>query len=169
MSTAIWFWFLLQSSSRITSIDPNAILQSVRAGGARAIVQALYGDDQHWARLRRGVASGDSSWLRVAANLKGGADGGAASQLSLAVGEALEHQAATVLRIAPPTFEVSEICGGPDVDDSRYDSFERATAAVMRRTNRVRLVKDTRLVAIRDQCLKELAASRSGIAKFYGR
>jgi hypothetical protein len=47
--------------------------------------------------------------------------------------------------------------------------FERASAAVTKRANRVGLLLDAQLEVIRGQCLKELEASRSRVAKFYGR
>ena len=49
--------------------------------------------------------------------------------LELAVGEALEHRPADVLRIALPMFGIN-VCGGPDVDDPRFDSYECSIAAI---------------------------------------
>ena len=145
MNTAFLLVVLPQSAIGINVAEPNAVLRAIGARGARATVERLYSDDGQCDGSLRGIASGDSGWLKVAAVLKSSADGGAADQRELAVGEALEHNAANVLRIAASAFEVSAICGGLDVDDARYDSFERAVAAVERRSKRVRAVADTEL------------------------
>jgi hypothetical protein len=170
MNVAFLFIVLLQTATRVSAADPKALLQAINAQGARMTVDALASDSGQWDRLLRAVARGNSSWLKVAAVLISGADGGAASELELTLGEALEHNAAAVLRIAVPALAVSTICGkGPDIDDPRYDSFERAIAAVERRAKRVRAVVDGQLAARRSECLEDLEKSKAGIARFYGR
>ncbi len=120
-------------------------------------------------QLLWGVARGDVEWLQIAVRLRAASDAEAIEQMELAVGEALERQPTNVLKIAVPGFDLEAVCGGPDVDDARYDSFELSMEAIDRRMAKVAEITETSLVAIRDACLKKLEDSRKGIADFYGK
>lgn len=89
-----------------------------------------------------GIASGTSSWLAVARDLRPVSDAGASQQLDLAVGEALEHRPGNVLRLAIPPFVLGTVCGGPDMDDARYDGARRVMRAVELRQRRLREIHD---------------------------
>jgi hypothetical protein len=88
--------------------------------------------------------------------------------LALAVGEALEHNPYGVLALATQAFELSEICGGPDVDDIRYNSLEFATKAIELRTAKVASIKDSSLRTVVKRCLRYLEDSKKDVARFYG-
>lgn len=118
--------------------------------------------------MLRGISTGERDWLTIANRLHPVSDAGAAEQLELAVGEALEHRPANVLRISVPVFGLG-VCGGPDVDDPRYDSYELSMRAIDKRKAAVRGVRDADLRPARDGCTSELDSARTGIAKSYGR
>ena len=148
--------------------DPQAIIHEVSSRGAREVVLELYHDEDIWYALLRNIATGSELWLKAAVALRSGSDAGASEMLNLAVGEALEHAPENVLRIAPKVFLLRSICGGPDVDDPRYDSYELSMNAINLRMNRVAAITDPELEHLRDQCIKYLEKSKKGIARFYG-
>jgi hypothetical protein len=150
------------------SSKPELIIGEVQSRGARIIVWELYDDDKTWLSVLQKIASGDESWLRVANALRAGTDAGASEMLTLAVGEALEHNPKNVFRIASEAFGVSDICGGPDVDDVRYDSYELSMKAINLRIAKVAAVKDPSLEQISKECIHYLEASKKGISDFYG-
>jgi len=147
----------------------GAVANSLTSIGPSATLQRIYGNNAEWSVLLSGIASGERNWLRLANQLKRVADGGASEQLSLAVGEALEHRPANVLTIAVPAFSIFDACGGPDVDDPRFDSYELSMAAINRRQRMVHALRDDSLKSLRDRCISELESAKSGIAHFYGR
>lgn len=128
----------------------------------------LYANEEAWSALLRGIASGTSSWLAVARDLRPVSDAGASQQLDLAVGEALEHRPGNVLRLAIPPFVLGTVCGGPDMDDARYDGARRVMRAVELRQRRLREIHDPDLERLRDRCISELGKSKAAIARFYG-
>ena len=156
------------NSSRTPALTAETAARLVREKGAHAALQHLYEDERQWPNLLHGIATGRSSWLRVANQLRSASDAGATAELEFAVGEALEHQPADVLRIALPIFGMSA-CGGPDVDNSRFDSYELSIRAIQRRKRMLAQVESSSLRLARDRCIDELESSKSGIAQFYGR
>jgi hypothetical protein len=146
--------------------DPQAIIYEVSSRGARGVVLELYDDENVWYSVLRKVATGNESWLKAAVALRPGADAGAIDMLEVTVGEALEHAPENVLGIAPKAFLLGTICGGPDIDDVRYYSYELSMNAINLRMKRVAAVKDPMLQHLRDQCLRYLEESKKGIASF---
>lgn len=120
---------------------PELVIREIESRGAMVIVSELYADHKAWHSVLQKIASGDESWLRVANALRAGTDAGASEMLTLAVGEALEHNPNNVFRIASKAFRVSAICGGPDVDDVRYNSYELSMNAINLRIDKVAAVK----------------------------
>jgi len=147
--------------------DPQAVIDQVSSRGAREVVLELYDDDNVWYALLRNIATGSESWLKAAVALRSGSYAGASEMLDLAVGEALEHAPANVLRIAPRVFLLRSVCGGPDVDDRRYDSYELSMNVISLRMKRVAAITDPDLKKLCDQCIKYLERSKKGIASFY--
>ena len=156
------------NSSRTPALTAETAARLVREKGAHVALWQFYEDDRQWPQLLHGIATGRISWLQLANELRSASDAGATSQLQLAVGEALEHQPGNVLRIALPIFGMSA-CGGPDVDDSRFDSYELSIRAIEKRKRMLAQVQTSSLRLARDRCIQELESSRSGIAEFYGR
>jgi hypothetical protein len=150
------------------SLKPELIIREVKSRGARIIVWELYDDPKTWHSVLQRISSGDESWLRVANVLRPGTDAGTSEMLTLAVGEALEHNPNNVFRIASKAFEVSAICGSPDVDDVRYDSYELSMKAISLRIDKVAAIKDPSLEKMCKECIHYLEASKKGISDFYG-
>jgi len=150
------------------SLTPDDVLGRIAKLGARPTLDAMYEDGGEWHQVLSGIATGERHWLKVAVELHPTSDAGPSRQLELATGEALEHHPSTVLEIAVPVIGIRSVCGGPDVDDKRYDSFELSTRAIEMRKRMLRTVSETGLLALRNRCIQQLEASKAGIAKFYG-
>ncbi len=148
-------------------LQPDALFQEIKSKGANAVVFELYGDSNVWDAFLRNIATGNRTWIEVAVALRPGSDAGASEMLTLAVGEALEHDPINVLQIAPKAYQLSYICSGPDVDDRRYDSHELSINAINRRIKKVSAVKDQSLSTTSKECIRYLEDSKTGIAQFY--
>jgi hypothetical protein len=148
-------------------LKPETLLQEIKAKGAGAVVSKLYGDSNVWHSIMKKIATGERSWLEIAVALHPGSDAGSSEMLTLAVGEALEHNPINVFQIAPKSFQLSFICGGPDVDDHRYDSYELTMKTINRRIRKVTAIKDQALMNTSKECMRYLEESKKGIAKFY--
>ncbi len=161
---------LYAADAKIINYSSKAelVIREVESRGASMIVSELYGDHKTWHSVLQRIASGDESWLRVANALRARTDAGASEMLTLAVGEALENNPNNVFRVTLKAFEVSAICGGPDVDDARYDSYELSMKAINLRIDKVAAVKDPSLEKICRECIHYLEASKKGISDFYG-
>ena len=147
---------------------PESILHDIKSRGTRSVLKDLYDNETVWRSIMQGIAFGNESWLKVAVALRPGSDAGASEMLALAIGEALEQNSYGVLALATQSFELSEICGGPDVDDIRYDSLEFATKAIELRIAKVASIKDSSLLTVAKMCLRYLENSKKDVARFYG-
>ncbi len=150
-----------------TELTPSVVIERLSGNAPRTVVESMYNNGLEWRQFLTGVATGKPAWLRLAIKLKPGTDAGATSQLYLALGEALEHQPQNVLKIAASELELGEICGGPDVDDPRYNSYALSIKAIEHRKAMVMKVNDSILRTIRDVCIRDLEDSKQGIASFY--
>jgi hypothetical protein len=150
------------------SLTPASIERSIATSGAAAALSLIYSNRVRWSGLLAGIASGEPAWLRVGKKLYRASDAGAAEQIGLAFGEALEHNAGAVLSIAPRLIGVDVLCGGPDVDDPRFDSYDLAIAAIRRREEAVRQLKESTYEAKKQECIARLESDKGEIARFYG-
>ena len=150
------------------TLTPQSVLNSAASLGARSTLERLYNDQRHWSALLAGIATGTSAWLDVATTLHVVSDAGSSEQLGSAVGEALEHRPANVLALAIPNFLLEVVCGAPDVDDPRFDSYELSMAAIERREAKLRAIHKHTLVALREACISELEKAKGDMAHFYG-
>lgn len=157
-----------ENTPRKNYTEPASILADVSNRGACVVASGLYSDSEKWNFVLRNIATGTGLWLKVAVALHSGSDAAISEMLSLAVGEALEKAPENVFRIALPEFQLKLICGGPDVDDSRYDSYERAMEAIKRRQKKVSALADPDVRRLSEQCVQVLEESKEGMAKFYG-
>jgi hypothetical protein len=135
---------------RGAGLDPNAILSRIKAHGARPVLEQLFDNDDAWGAVLDGIATATPPWLRVAAAFWPVADDDAADELRDAVSKALPNAPAAVLGLTSQGFTVDDICNGPQLeedDDVFAEWLERAERAV-------RGIKDPKLRARRDQCLK---------------
>ena len=135
------------------ALRATEVLRVIDLNGAQtALASYFQGDTAQRSELFDGVASGASDWLTVAARLRPASDGGASSELDLAVAEALPRAPARVLRLLPTPFSIRDVCGVPFVEQS--DSASRAYRR--RALAAVAGVQDPSLGTVRDQCLREL-------------
>ena len=148
-------------------LSSKSIQDNIKVLGARKVCASLYNDSDKWNILLRNIASGKEEWLKAAVSLKEGSDAGSSEMLSLAVGEALEHNPENVFKFALNSFEINVICGGPDVDDKRYDSYELSINAINNRIQRVSSVKDKSLKEKFNECLRHLSEAKKHVANFY--
>jgi hypothetical protein len=148
------------------AMTSTAVMEKIKNKGAGATLRALYESNAQWSALLVGISSGKKEWLAIATQLKSVSDAGASEQLTLAVGEALEHQPNNVLTYTVPRFTISDICSGPDVDDTRFNSLQLAMAAIERRQQMLRSVKNESLARLRDECLVGLEHAKTRVADF---
>jgi len=148
---------------------PQALIQEIESKGAKPVVSELYSNTTTWSFVLRRIASGEQSWLKVAVALHAGADAGASGMLTLAVGEALGNNPKNVFTIAAESFELSNICAGPDVDDARYNSYKLSIKEINKRIEKISAVKDRSTEKTGKECIQYLEASKKGIADFYGK
>ena len=94
-------------------------------------------------------------------------DAGSSEMLSLAIAEALEHNPENVFKFTLNSFEINLICGGPDVDDQRYDSYDLSIKAINKRIKKVSSVKDKDLKEKCKECLRHLSEAKKPIGNFF--
>jgi hypothetical protein len=92
-------------------LKPETLLEEIKLKGARTVVFKLYDDSNAWDYILKEIATGDRSWLEVAVALHPGSDAGSSEMLTLAVGEALEHNPVNVFQIAQKDFQLEEYRG----------------------------------------------------------
>lgn len=151
------------------ALTPQDVASSIARSGARTTLDRIYKDETQWVALLSGIAAGEPVWLNLAKQLRRVSDGGATEQIELAAGEALEHRPADVLSLVADEFGIAGICGGPDVDDPRFDSYDLSMAAILRRQEMLRAIRDPSLIRKRDACMLELDKAKADFAHFYGR
>lgn len=158
---------IIQPKILAGELSAKAIQEDIKVLGPKKVCILLYNDEKKWYVLLRNIALGNEEWLKTAVNLKEGSAAGASEMLSLAVGEALQHNPENVFKFTLGNFKIYEICGGPDVDDIRYDSYELSIKAINKRIQKVSLVKNNNLRDKCNECLQYLLKAKNGVAKFY--
>ena len=144
---------------------PESILREIKSKRAGAVISELYADSKAWQYILRKIGSGDRAWIEVAGLLRPGSDAGASEMIELAVGEALENNPANVLEIATKFFPLYVICGGPDVDDQRYDSYELSMKAIDLRLHKVASINKDSLINPKKECIQYLEHSNTRTKK----
>ena len=155
------------ASLQAQELSVKSIQEDLKVKSPKKVVSSLYNDRNKWNILLRKIASGDIEWLKIADILKEGSDAGSSEMLSLAVGEALEHNPENVFKFALESFEINVICGGPDVDDQRFDSYELSIEAINKRIKKVSAVEDKNLKDECNECLRHLSELKKHVAKYY--
>lgn len=150
-----------------SSLTPTEVMDRIAETGPDETLNQLYRDEGEWADLLRRISTGLRPWLEIANKLRAFSDAGITNELGLAVAEGLEHRPGNVLRIAVPSFEIGIVCGAPDVDDPRYDSYGRSIHAIEKRERKVRAIEDPRLKQRQTECLAKLRKARVDIARFH--
>lgn len=150
-----------------STLTPEDILERIAKNGPRVTAAQIYGDPMQWRAVLTGIATGSKWWLNAAVGLRSGSDAGASNQIDLAIGEALEHHPQWVLEVAVPAIGYKSICGGPDVDDARYNSFSLSMKAIEKRKSMLRAVSGVEAHSA-GECLRNLNDAVPGIEHFYG-
>jgi hypothetical protein len=153
------------AAAKLTAADVSA---RVEREGAQTVLQTIYADNDQWAHLLASIATGRREWLLIAVALHPASDAGSSEQLTLAVGEALEHRPENVLTVAISTYPLDVVCDVPETDDPRFDSLSRALATLNRRQAMLRTVTAPAVRMPRDKCIEQLDAAKAEIAKYYG-
>ena len=146
---------------------PDAIIKEIKSRGAKAVVIELTRHWNVWDSICDNVATGDEAWLKAAAALQAGTDAGSSEMVYLALGEALEYSPERVFKIVANTFNLQFICGCPDVDNARYNSYELSMKAINLRIKKVTAVKDRSLGKTSEECIRYLEESKKSVAEFY--
>ncbi len=164
------FLFLLTNADEALNYytDPKAIMVQVSNRGASIIVSELYSHPNAWNFVLKNIATGNESWLKVAVEIRLAADAGAGEMLALSIGEAIEKAPQNVFRIALKGFKIENICGAPDVDDSRYNSYELSIKAIKRRQNSIAAMHDPNLKNVGRKCIQILESSKDRVKNFFG-
>jgi hypothetical protein len=134
--------------------EPGQILQEIEAAGPRVVVGRLWNSGDYEEVLRR-MAAGDESWVMLAPALAQGADAAAAEGLTVALAEALPHNAEGVLKVIEPSrraLSPARVCGVPFVEGTNID-IPSYTAEAMAA---VSAVTSDRLQPAKAACLEEL-------------
>jgi hypothetical protein len=97
-------WIYPFVTSRATDVSTTDIDAQIRSVGAQATVRDLWQSPGIWNALLQHVQSGDRAWLKVAADLKSGTDGGQLETLRIAVSQSIQNQPENFLVVAWPVF-----------------------------------------------------------------
>jgi hypothetical protein len=136
--------------------------------GARQVLAEIYADEAQWNSLRAKIASGDQASLEAGIEFYLSADGGAREMLASSLGEALKSAAVSVLSLAKQNnISLGSVCQGPDVDDDRFNTFERAVEEISERERALAAVSQNEFKVERETCLEDLKQARIGLAKFF--
>lgn len=150
------------------TLNPAIIEAMIKSNGAKRVVECLSADQKKWKQVLRNIAIGERPWLSVAVHLKPGSDAGTSEMLNFAIGEALETFPESVLEIAIGQYSLGDVCNGPDVDDVRYSTFEKAVGAVRRRIEALEMIENVRVEGSRNRCVQSLKESIVHLKHFYG-
>jgi len=148
--------------------DMQRVVSNSRIG-AQQTLQKLYSSHRGWDCFLKRVGRADSFWLPLAIKLFAEADAGAREMLGLAFGEALANDPAYVLKTVSPVVDLRKICGTPDIDDDRFNSYEGAISEIDKRIRAVRQVGDVMTGRAREDCLQILEASKEHLVDFFER
>ena len=166
-------WCVVAALLATSTVAPGSAkdLASVRSliakQGAQQALSVLVAAESEWDAFLDQIATGRAEWLTVAAALRPVSDAHASETLDIAIQEALPRNAAGVLGlVAQGSFTAAGACGMygfGQVEDERPTST--LLGLVDKRLAAVSRVTDSRLVAPRDACLRELKFLRSSLGQ----
>jgi hypothetical protein len=156
------------AAPRPSARDPEAgavaLLQDIDARGANAVLMEVYEDEPRWERLLAGVASGTAGWLKVAERLKRVARE-QSEELTVALGRALEREAANALSVLGEAFDADDVCSLNTLEQSLGRDYAAALRSVERRERAVARVSDPALRTQRDECLAFLGELKREVVR----
>lgn len=132
------------------------ILSEMKLRGAGAVSRRIDSDEEFAKSVLDGIASGDSVWLDVAAQLKPESAAAEAS-LDIALASALPRAPRRVLALTGDDYEPEEVCGMPFLraDSTQVITYYQQTMQALGK------VRDSSLAKIVDVCRTALDSSRS--------
>ncbi|HET9636387.1 MAG TPA: hypothetical protein VFP26_10700 [Gemmatimonadaceae bacterium] len=132
------------------------VLSEIKLRGANEVSRRLDSDEDFAKTVLAGIASGDSVWLDVAAQLQPPSAAAEAS-LAMALASALPHAPRKVLTLVGDDYSADEVCGMPflKADSSEVIAYhDQAISALT-------AVKDSSLASAVGICRTALDSSRS--------
>lgn len=132
------------------------LLSEIKLRGPEGVSRRIDSDEDFGKTVLAGIASGDSVWLEVAAQLKP-ASAAAEASLDIALASALPHSPSKVLALLDGEYTAEEVCGMPflKADSSEVISYhDQAVRALSE-------VRDSSLTGTIDTCRAALDSSRS--------
>jgi hypothetical protein len=130
---------------------PQVIEERIRAVGAEATVRELWREPREWDLILAYVASGKVDWLKIATEMKPGADAGQSESLAIAVSRSIQQNPNAFLGVAFPVFGI-RVCRDLSIEPSakEHDAFQTKTREALKSVN------GKRTSEARDACLREL-------------
>jgi hypothetical protein len=135
----------------------------------RKNVDSVAIDMDSWTKFINKIEDGDSSSIDHALKVREEMDGHFSEEIDNAIGASLSKSPDQVLRQIKDERLIPFVCGGPDVDDARFDGLEKSMAEIQKRMKRVRQLKSKIPKQRARKCLEALEASKKSISKFYGK
>ena len=132
------------------------LLSEIKLRGAGPVSRRIDSDEDFGRTVMDGIATGDSTWLDVAAALQP-ASAAAEASIAIALASALPHAPQRVLALLGPKYSTEEVCGMPFLraDSAQVISYhEEAVRAVESDTT-------PRLVAVASACRVALDSAKS--------
>ena len=125
----------------------EVVLSEIKLRGADGVSRRLDTDEVFARSVMSGIATGDSTWLVVASQIKP-SSAAAEATLSIALASALIPSPAKVLSLVGDRYPVDQVCGIPFLrpDSSSVKTYHEMALAALGR------VRDSSLVKIRDEC-----------------
>ncbi|MFN2636082.1 MAG: hypothetical protein ABR585_03530 [Gemmatimonadaceae bacterium] len=132
------------------------VLSQIKLGGGVAVARRIDDDEPFGQTVMNGIATGDSVWLEVAAQLTPRSAAAEAS-LAMALAAALPRSPTRVVSLLGERYPVSEVCSIPRLasDSLSVNSYRDSAATALA------MITDSSLVNIRDACAAELERARA--------
>lgn len=138
-------------SDAVPAPSPRTVEARIYGIGAQRTVRELWNRPEDWDAVMAGIESGDAAWLKVATELKPGADAGQSESLAIVVSRSIQHNPRAFLLIAFPSFGVA-VCRDLTIEGTteQHNSFQMKTEKALVSVDSEAMRKD------RDACLVEL-------------
>lgn len=144
------------SAAATTPVEVAAMIE--QDGAARTVQTLDQGEeDNRFYAVLDGVSSGKQAWLDLVPRLASGTDAGTTTGLTISLAEALQHNAAGVLRAAGDPIGIAEVCSYPMIEPAPEETSAYFAAAIPA----VEGVSDPALEAAKTECLGLLRTAQS--------
>jgi hypothetical protein len=131
------------------------VLSDIKLRGATAVSRRLDSDENFGRSVLTGIATGDSTWLEVAARITP-ATSAAEASLEIALAAALNHAPDRVLRLLGDKYSVEEVCGIPflKADSAAVVGYYDSVTTALQRA------RSDSIGAVRNECVAALQEAR---------